>query len=86
MFSGLRHDSIISRDHQQGIINRSYSSEHIVNKICVARNIDKPNNISGGYIIFRSREIIVGVTKVNAEATLFFFAKCVCISASNFIN
>ena len=40
VLAGLRHDTFVSRDHQDGSIDAADAGEHIFNKITVTRNIN----------------------------------------------
>ena len=70
VFLGLRHPSVVSRDHQESQIDRAYAGDHVPNKVFVAGYVHHPDMNPGS---IRCLEIKVGKTEIDRNLSRFFF-------------
>ena len=66
MLPRLRHDALVCGDHQQGCVDASDTCQHILNKITMARDIDKSQALS-------TRQRHPSETEVNRHLPIFLF-------------
>ena len=70
MLTGLRHDTFIGSNDQDGSINATNACQHILNKIPMTRHIDNPN-LAGFW------EIHPAKTEVNRHLAFLLFLKTI---------
>src|SRR4030043_1631393 len=79
MFTALRHDPFISSNHEKNEVYSSCTSKHVPDKPFMSRDIYYPN-----------REAIritkVCKTKINRDASLFFFLEPVRVYTCESLN
>ena len=76
MLTRLRHHAVITRHHQQRMVDPADTRQHVGQKLFVSGNIDKSQNPS-----VRLRP--VGITEIDGHAALFFLRQTVGIHAGN---
>ena len=76
MLTRLRHHAVITRHHQQRVINPANTRQHVRQKLFVSGYIDKSQ-----YPPVRLRT--VGIAEIDGHAALFFFRQTVGIHAGN---
>ncbi len=74
MFFGLRHDAVITRHHQQGVIDTAHTRQHIREKFLVARHINKSDHAP---VILRP----VGVAQIDGHTAFFLFRQAIGVNA-----
>lgn len=67
----LRHDTVVSGDHQEHKVDAGCACEHVVDEALVSRHIDKRQLAVGR----------VGVAQIEGDAPRFFFGQSVGIDA-----
>jgi len=72
VFAGLRHDAIVSGDHQQHAVDAAGAGQHVVYETLVARHVDK-----AGEAAFT--EVGVDVAEVDGDAAFALFAAAVAL-------
>ncbi len=76
MFTRLRHHTVITRHHQQRMINTAHARQHIGKKFFVAGHVDKAQHAAIG---LRP----VGITQVDGHAAFFLFRQAIGIHTRN---
>ncbi len=75
MFEGLRHDPVVSSNHEQGHIKACGAGEHVANETFMARDIDDRNS---GLLNWA---LELGKAEIDGDSALFFGRQLVRIDA-----
>lgn len=70
MFSGLRHETFIRCDNQQGKVDAAGTCQHVFNKFFVSRHVDDTG-------FFAVRKIQISKAQLDGDTALLFFLDAV---------
>ena len=73
MLARLRHDAIVSGDHQQGKVDAGSACHHRVDEALVAGHVDETQNLAFGMGIGRGiGHLYIGKAQLDTDATRLF--------------
>ncbi len=76
MLARLRHDAVITGDHQQSVIDTAYARQHVREEFFMPRHIDKAQHTT-----IRLRPI--GVAQIDSHPAFFLFRQAIGIDPGN---